>query len=119
MTKIGKYLTILKIELDDSMNDFAEMLACCRDDTEKQRITDYVGKGNEVIIRQEMSGLQSCIESIRGTDPASFASIGEAEQEILALFRRTVERQGYPQALLVHIKEISSRVNDFVEKRKI
>jgi len=118
MTKIGKYLAILTLELEDSMNDFTEMLACCRDDAEKQRITDYVGKGNEVIIRQEMSGLQSCIESIRGIDPASFVSIGEAEQEILALFRQTVERQGYPQALLVHIREITARVNDFVEKRK-
>jgi hypothetical protein len=119
MTKIGKYLAILRLELEDSMNDFAVMLRCCRDDAEQQRISDYVGKENEVILRQEMSGLQACIESIRTIDPASFASVGEAEEAILALFRKTIDLHGYPQALLVCIKEILTRVNDFVQKRNM
>jgi hypothetical protein len=119
MTKVGKYLAILRLELEDSMNDFTEMLNCCRDDAEQQRISDYVGKENEVIIRQEMSGLLACIESISSFDAASFTLIGEAEEAILALFRKTIDLHGYPLALLVRIKEILARVNDFVEKRKL
>jgi hypothetical protein len=117
MTKVGKYMAILRLELEDSVNDFAEMLSCCRDDAEQQRISDYVGKENEVIIRQQMSGLHTCLESIRSIDPARFTSIGQAEEGVLAIFRETINTHGYPPALLVRVREVLARVNAFVEKR--
>ena len=113
--KLEKYLKVLKIELEDLESDLELMADVYGQREKRDEITDYVYLENVSVLKTEILGINSIVESIDDIPVEQFTSLGEFVEYVDTLFRDRTEHASYPEGVYSLVKRKLEKVKRYIE----
>ena len=108
------FIKLLRVELEDLIEDMK--LCIGRNDTrfEKDEITPYVHMENDALLKREVDAFAKFIGIIDGIDPSFYKDTTEVEADFLAKSRDYVARMEDPEAVFVLLQRKLNKVYTFI-----
>ncbi len=115
-TKMKKFISIFKIELEDIEADLETLIDLHRQKEEKHIITEYVSKENACILKQEIEALKKLLLHMPEMPSPAAQSLEEIQNWILDFFRTEITKRDYPMALWYVIERKAQKVRKYLEE---
>lgn len=112
--KLGKYLKVLKIELEDLEEDLKLLNDVYSQQEKRDEITDYVFLENVSLVQSEISGIEHIIQSLDDITIEGFSSFDDFVEYIDANFRKQTQYSGFPEAVYVLVKRKLQKVSHYI-----
>ena len=112
--KISKFLQVFRIELEDLEEDLKVLSTMYNEREQKGEITQYVLLENNALIMNEISGVESILQSLSGVSPVQYASLEEMVVDIDRQFRDKTEHAGFPDVVYELVKRKLDKVLKYV-----
>jgi hypothetical protein len=114
MDLLAKYLTLLKLELQDLAEDIGMLVSEYKIRKEKGEITNYVLLENLAVLRNELIGIESIGEMLDGIEPGGFSSLEALVESVEEKIAGRIMGTGYNNALLPLVKRKLAKVATYV-----
>ncbi|MCX7788246.1 MAG: hypothetical protein N2442_11185 [Spirochaetes bacterium] len=109
-TKAHKFLSILKMELEEIQEDLNTLLEIYRCYEQKHEITNYVLQENSSLIQAEIAALRSLFKFLDTFSTEEYESLEALSAGVLAKFKELIKKKEYPQALYYLIERRVQKV---------
>ena len=114
MSDTSHFLRVLKVELEDLMEDIRRRihlsdLRFLRDD-----ITHYVHEENVALLNREIDALSNLVNVVDGIDAAIYKDVDEVEAALLEESKSLVARMEDPEAIYIQLKRKMRKVRMFL-----
>lgn len=117
--KSRKYLSILKIELEDLADDLEDLLNVYKTDAISKRITEYVSRENASLARHEIGALKLLLREIGAFSTESYENEDEMEEAVTDFFRKNIQERGYPSAIFYLIETKIRKVRRYMKEKDV
>jgi hypothetical protein len=115
-TKVRKFLSILRAELEDFEEDLVVLLEGYRLDEEKRLITEYVSKENSGLAKNQISAVKLLLKDLENFPAGDYADLDSFETIVIDHLCRETEKRGYPKALSYLIERKVHKVRAYMEE---
>ena len=110
----GKYLEILKIELEDLAEDIKLLVDDYKTRRESGEITNYVLLENLALLTHEIHGAESFVNILRDMQPDDYASLDEMVAVIDSKMGDLIEHGGHDPLLHKMVKRKLAKLTAYV-----
>lgn len=117
--KSRKYLSILKIELEDLADDLEDLLNVYKTDAISKRITEYVSRENASLARHEIAALKLLLREIGAFSAEFYENEDEMEEAVTEFFRTSIRKKGYPYAIFYLIENKIRKVRRYMKEEAV
>ncbi len=108
--KATKFLSILKMELEEIQEDLKTLLEIYRCYEQKHEITNYVLQENSSLIQAEIAALRSLFKFLDSFSIEGCGSLDELAEAVLSKFKELIKKKEFPQALYYLIERRVQKV---------
>ena len=115
-TKVHKFLSILRIELEDFEEDLQLLLEGYKLSEEKRLITEYVSKENSSLVRHQISAIKLLLKDIEDFPATDYPNLEEFESAVTDYLTREILKKGFPKGLTYIIQRKVHKVRSYVEE---
>ena len=120
MREIKKYyLKILRIEIEDLMEDIEFLIEESKKERESELLSNYVFWENITIFKNELSGVNSFFKVLDETDPDQFETLDEMVDHIRSIFKKKIKEYGLVEAVNLYVNRKIIKVRQYVTCGKI
>ena len=112
--KTRKYLEILKIELEDLIEDleFSEKVTAKRH--EDHEITEYVFLENLSLLKKEVLGVEKLKKMVEGLE-GRYTATAELREEIENYFIREIKSTGLPEVVFLLVSRKLDKIDKYID----
>jgi len=111
-----KYLGILRIEIEDLVEDIGILVEDYRKRQQRGEITNYVFLENLAVLYHEVSGVNSLVEVIDSINPDDYEDLDAMIEDIEGRIRTRVEKAHLAEPLYPLVKRKLEKVAEFVSR---
>ena len=105
MNTLGpKYLKILKVELEDMVEDINSMMEIAQKRKESGEITNYVFWENGTVLIKEISGINNFLQGMSDLDFLKYENLEEMVEDLAAMFRKRTREYDFPEYIYDMVK---------------
>ena len=112
--KIGKFLSILKIELEDLEQDLVSLEDSYRQKWEEDKISNYVFLENMAVLREELTGIHKILGDLTTVNSSSFSNIDEFIEHILTIIKENRKNIDLPEGVYRLLRRKIMKVRNFI-----
>ena len=109
-----KFLKILLLELEDLITDVNALLKYYELQKEAGAITNYVLRENSALLKNEILGIRSALETVRDIDTSRYESLEQMTREVETTLRKKIQASDFPNALYVLLKRKIAKVGQYL-----
>jgi hypothetical protein len=109
-----KYLSILRIEVQDLIEDIGLIVEEYKKRKERGEITNYVFLENLAVLLHEIRGVNNLVEVLDGVDPDSYSDLEEMVRDIEQRLRGRITDSNLEEALFPLVKRKLEKVTKYV-----
>ncbi len=110
----SKYLKVLKVELQDIVDDVKMMIEVCGRREKSGEITNYVHWQNTGLFTREIKGLNTLLEDLETIDPSRYETQEEMVQYINRLFEQSILKYDFPRVIHIKVKRKLAKVSRYL-----
>ena len=114
MSRVTKYLAILRVELEDLEEDLTILKNLYSDRDKRGEITHYACMENVALVQEEISGIADMVRSMEEIDPDRYSGLEELVADLEKLCRRRIRESDFPQAVLSLVRRKLEKVLRYV-----
>jgi hypothetical protein len=115
-TKVRKFLSILKVELEDFEEDLTVLLEGYKLSEEKRLITEYVSKENSSLVKHQISAIKVLLREIETFPIGEYADFDSFEKTVIDFLTGETQKRGFPKALIYVIERKVHKVRSYIEE---
>ncbi len=119
MTDVSHFLRVVKVELEDLVEDIKRRIQLNDLRFQREEITHYVHDGNLALLNREIEALSNYIVIVDGIDAALYKDVDEAESALLEKSKNLVARMEDPEAVYIQLKRKLRKVRMFLSSDAI
>jgi len=112
--RLQKFLSIFKMELEETMEDLNNLLDIYRHWAEKHDITNYVFQENSSLVQAEIAALHSMFKLVDSFRAENYQTLEALVEDVLSRFKSEIKHKGYPQALYVLLERKVQKVVKYI-----
>jgi len=112
--KLNKYLKIIKIEFEESIEYLKYLLEVHRFREGQGEITHYVYLENVTVLKNELSGIKNLLEIIKSMEADDFEDLESLIMHLEKQAAENVKHFSYPKAVLIMCQRKMEKVKRFV-----
>jgi len=112
--KVKKYIKILEIEFEETIEYLEYLLEAHRFREGQGEITHYVYLENVTVLRNELSGIKNCVETIKLLEADNFEDLASLIMHLEKRIAENVKHFSYPKAVLIMCQRKLEKVKKFV-----
>ncbi|HSV56471.1 MAG TPA: hypothetical protein VLH39_05115 [Magnetospirillaceae bacterium] len=109
------FLKILRVELEDLLEDLKDLEERYRHKFASSEITNYVLLENEALLSREEEAVRSMIISIDGINLSRYKSLNEIVEALEVIARGFIKEREFPAAVLRLLRRKMVKVLSYVE----
>ena len=109
-----KYLKILKIELEDLVEDINVLLSVCDQRKQSGEITNYVFLENATVLKNEISGINNFLHGVDGIDISQYKNLKDLIEDIDVMFKQRTKDYDFPEAVYAIVKRKLNKVSRYI-----
>jgi len=113
------FIRVLKVELEDLMEDIKHRIQLNDVRFQHEDITHYVHEENMALLNREIDALGNFIGIVDGIDAAIYKDVDEVEAALLANSKNLVARMEDPEAIYIQLKRKMRKVRMFLSSDAI
>ncbi|MEW5817060.1 MAG: hypothetical protein AB1798_16900, partial [Spirochaetota bacterium] len=114
--KLKKYLKVLKIEMEDLVEDLNTLKNLYNRRKNKGEITHYVFLENFGLLTEEISGINGLLSFLETVQTDKYTTLDEMIADIDRIFRERTKHYGFPEAVYVLIHRKMKKVTNYVSR---
>ncbi|MBN1759619.1 MAG: hypothetical protein JW863_14930 [Chitinispirillaceae bacterium] len=113
------FLRMFEMELEDLHKDIEMLIDRYTDEHDHEAISNYVFLENIALMNNELFGIDSFIEEVRGTDPSRFSGVAELIDFLTAQLYRRCREKGYATSACVLAERKMRKINSYLESDRL
>jgi len=110
------FLQILEVEMEDLQEDLNDMIAICREQLNKGKITERVYMSNTSLFQNEKLGIVEFVHIVQTTIPDNFESLEELISYLKKELKTLIKGEGIAPALEIFIGRKMLKVARYVSR---
>ena len=110
-----KYLSILRIEIDDLIEDIGMIVEQCKRRKESGDITNYVFLENLAVLHKELLGVDNLVKILDDIDPERYAGLDEMIADIEKRIGDRIKSSHLAEALFPLVKRKLEKVARYLD----
>lgn len=114
--KKKNYLIILKLELEDLLEDIKLLIQQCEVEKKADCITDYVFLENLVFFKNEILGVDAFSKIIDNIDVTTYEELDSLIGDLKVKFEKEMNENGVSKAIHLSILRKMDKVKSYVER---
>lgn len=114
MSRVTKYLAILRVELEDLEEDLTVLKNLYDERDRRREITHYTCLENVALVQEEISGIAEMVRDMESIDPSRYSGLEELVADLEELCRTRVRESDFPQAVLTLVQRKLEKVLRYV-----
>lgn len=114
MSDTSHFIRVLKVELEDLMEDIKHRIQLNDVRFQREDITHYVHEENMALLNREIDALGNFIGIVDGIDATIYKDVDEVEAALLANSKNLVARMEDPEAIYIQLKRKMRKVRVFL-----
>ena len=114
MSRVSKYLAILRVELEDLEEDLTVLKSLYDERDKRGEITHYTCLENVALVQEEISGIADMVRSMETIDPNRYSGLDELVKDLEALCRRRIKESDFPEAVFSLVQRKLEKVLRYV-----
>ena len=111
----GKFLAIMRIELQDLHEDIEDLIQQTTRERESGALTNYVFLENLALFRNELLGVNTFGRLLDKVAPAEFGTLDELVEHLKASFRSRIKAAGLAEAIDLYLERKVDKARRYVE----
>jgi hypothetical protein len=109
-----KYLDILRIEVEDLIEDIGLIVNEYTERRDRGEITNYVFLENLAVLHNELLGVDDMMEMLDSVDPESYSNLDELVADIEVKIKNKIKNSHLAEALYPLVKRKLEKVSRYV-----
>jgi hypothetical protein len=109
-----KYLDILRIEIEDLIEDIGLIVNEYRSRRDRGEITDYVFLENLAVLHNELLGVDNMMEMLDDIDPDAYSNFEDLAADIETKIKNKIKNSYLAEALFPLVKRKLEKVSKYV-----
>ena len=109
-----KYLDILRIEVEDLIEDIGLIVNEYKRRKDRGEITDYVFLENLAVLHNELLGVDDMMEMLDSVDPEDYSNLDDLVADIEIKIRKKIENSHLAEALYPLVKRKLEKVSKYL-----
>ncbi len=115
MNTLGpKYLKILKVELEDMIQDINSMMDVAKERKARGLITNYVFQANGTVLIKELSAINNFLQGVNVLDFSKYENLEEMVEDIDAIFRKRTREYDFPEFINNLVRRKLIKISKYV-----
>lgn len=110
----GHFVSLLKVELQDVIEDIESLERQLRERFESAQITPYVYRENDVVLHREHAAINNFLSYIDGIDIAVYKDMAEISAALLGQLHTQLAATGGPGAVLSLVRRKINKLEEYL-----
>jgi hypothetical protein len=116
MSQASKYLGMIKIELEECLEDI-DLLQRLNEEREKRHeLTNYAKLENQALLTTEFHGIQHLIEELDKINPALYDDLNIFKEELDKKFLEIIKKSDSPMAVYYIVKRKLGKIQNYIQQ---
>ncbi len=115
MSKCNKFLSMLKIELEELMETLDEWININTEREKKHEITNYTKLENDALLTTEVHGIKKLITYLDAFNPNNYAGCDELIVDLEKKFWELIKKSDSPDAVYYIVKRKINKLSRYMD----
>lgn len=117
--RVGKFLRILKVELEDLEEDINTLAGLMDKRRQDRAITEYVHMENISLLKQEFAGIKKIVDELDKVELAEQETFADFIAILKQHIRQVIHNSAYPDAVYLFVERKIDKVAEYISSRVI
>ena len=117
--RVGKFLRILKVELEDLEEDINTLAGLTDKRRQDRAITEYVHMENISLLKQEFAGIKRIVDELDKIELVEDETFPDFVARLKQRCRQTIHSSAYPDAVCIFVERKIDKAAEYMKSRVV
>ncbi|WP_319561175.1 hypothetical protein [Marispirochaeta sp.] len=117
--RVGKFLRILKVELEDLEEDINTLAGLTDKRRQDRAITEYVHMENISLLKQEFAGIKKIVDELDNVELVEQETFTDFIARLKQRTQEIIHNSAYPDAVYLFVERKIDKVADYISSRVV